>query len=67
MYRRLKRPFYVIKDTRDSPLDEGEALGWEYSTRYWGEWHLSSPSNRAEAFQKAKRMLLEQIDDLERE
>jgi hypothetical protein len=66
--RRLKRPFFVIKDaTYDGPLDEGSALGWEYGDQHWGKWDLSNANNRTEAFKIASERLSEQIRDSARQ
>lgn len=67
VYRHLKKPFYVIKDKHDAPLDEGQALGWEYGRECWGEWDLSSQANRQKAFETATDMLKKNIHDRARD
>jgi hypothetical protein len=66
VHRHLKRPFYVIKGRHDGELDEGVTLGWEFESAHWGEFDLSTPEKRNEAFETAKIALTRQIEDMRR-
>jgi hypothetical protein len=59
VYRHQKKPFYVIKGLHDGKLDEG--------SKCWGEFDLSTPEKRQQAFALAKDELLKSIADSDRE
>lgn len=61
--RHLHRPFFVIKDKRDGPLDQGGTLKWEYGPGYWAEFDLSTSANRRVAFEYAEEKLCESIEN----
>jgi hypothetical protein len=64
VYRHLRRPFFVIKDRNDGPLDRQSTLHWEFGPNYFKEWDLSIAEQRREAFIHARTTLMKRIEDM---
>ena len=62
----LRRPFFIIKDKRDGPIDPEGTLEREGGPNIYGEWDLSTTDNRGIAFEHAAMELCEQIESLKR-